>query len=102
MNCPQDEVPDNTILRPIAFASKSPSTTERRYININREVSRILHDWKSSTTMFHAGAKSPQVNCRYLQKGHSDPVPKTTVHMAENSLIQDQDNLQAWTRTLHS
>ena len=33
MNCPGDELPYNTILRPIAFANKSLSSTERRHSN---------------------------------------------------------------------
>ena len=41
--CPRDTVPDNTILRPIAFASKSQSSMELRYSNIKREAFGILH-----------------------------------------------------------
>ena len=36
-------VPDNTILQPIAFASKSLIGTEQRYSNIECEVLGILH-----------------------------------------------------------
>ena len=31
MTCPKDTAPDNTILRPIAFASKSLTSAEQRY-----------------------------------------------------------------------
>ena len=41
--CPRDKAPDNSIFRPIAFASKSLSSVERRYSNIEREVLGILH-----------------------------------------------------------
>ena len=34
MNCPKDTAPDNTILHPIAFESKSLTGTEQRYNNI--------------------------------------------------------------------
>ena len=34
--CQKDTVPDNTILHPIAFASKSLTGTEHRYSNIER------------------------------------------------------------------
>ena len=36
-------VPDNTILHPIAFASKSLMDAEHRYSNIERELLSILH-----------------------------------------------------------
>ena len=42
-SCPRDMAPDNNILRPIAFASKSLSIREKRYSNIEREALGILH-----------------------------------------------------------
>ena len=39
-------VPDNAILCPIAFASKSLTGTEHRYSNIEREALGILHGLK--------------------------------------------------------
>ena len=41
--CQRDVVPDNTSLRPIAFASKSLTGAEQRYSNIKREALGILH-----------------------------------------------------------
>ena len=41
--CQKDTASDNTILCPIAFASKSLTGTEQRYSNIKHEVLRILH-----------------------------------------------------------
>ena len=41
--CQKDMVPDNTILHPIAFASKSLMDAECRYSNIEREALGILH-----------------------------------------------------------
>ena len=41
--CQKDMVPDNTILHPIAFASKSLTSTECRYSNIERDALGILH-----------------------------------------------------------
>ena len=38
-----DEVPENEMLQPIAFASKSLSSTEQWYSNIEREALTILH-----------------------------------------------------------
>ena len=41
--CQKDTVPDDTILCPIAFASKSLTGAEHRYSNIERETLGILH-----------------------------------------------------------
>ena len=41
--CPEDIAPDNTILRPITVASKSLTSAEWRYSNIEREALGILH-----------------------------------------------------------
>ena len=41
--CQKDMAPDNTILCPIAFASKSLTGAEQRYSNIKREALGILH-----------------------------------------------------------
>ena len=37
-SCPRDMAPDNNILRPIAFTSKSLSSAEKRYNNTEREA----------------------------------------------------------------
>ena len=42
-SCHRDKVPDNSILRPIAFASKSLTGTEKRYSTIQREALAILY-----------------------------------------------------------
>ena len=41
--CQKDMVPDNTILHPIAFASKSLMDAELMFSNIEREALDILH-----------------------------------------------------------
>ena len=45
-SCLRDEAPDNSILRPIVFVSKSLSNTEKRYRNIERGVLGILYRLK--------------------------------------------------------
>ena len=42
-SCQKDTAPDNTILCPIAFASKSLTGAEQRYSNIKRKALFILH-----------------------------------------------------------
>ena len=44
--CPKDSTPDNTILQPIAFMSKSLTSAECKYSNIEREALGILHGLK--------------------------------------------------------
>ena len=44
--CPRDTAPDNTILRPIVFASKIPTSAEQRYSTIKREALGILHGFE--------------------------------------------------------
>ena len=41
--CQKGVAPDNTILHPITFASKSLTGAEHRYSNIEREALGILH-----------------------------------------------------------
>ena len=43
MNCTCDKTLNITILRPIAFASKSMSNAARHYSNIEREALKIFH-----------------------------------------------------------
>ena len=53
--CLKDTVPDNTILQPIAFASKSLTSAEHRYSNMEREVLGILHGFKKFITIVLQG-----------------------------------------------
>ena len=43
MNCGHDQVPDNATLPPVAFASKSLSSSESQFSNIEWEAHGILH-----------------------------------------------------------
>ena len=49
-SCATDKAPDNSILKPLAFASKSLSSAERRYSNIEIEALGILYGLKNSIT----------------------------------------------------
>ena len=54
--CQKDMVPDNTILHPIAFASKSLPGAEHRYSNIEREaLGTIAWAQKMSSLLFCKG-----------------------------------------------
>ena len=56
--CQKDIVPDNTILHPIAFASKSLTVAECRYCNIEQEALGILHGLKKCHHYFSPGKSS--------------------------------------------
>ena len=45
-SCPRDKATDNSVLRAIVFASKTLSSVERRYSNIEREALGILYRLK--------------------------------------------------------
>ena len=51
MNFPKDTAPGNTILIPIALASKSISSAETSYSNIEREKLGILYGLQNSITI---------------------------------------------------
>ena len=54
LSCRCDEVLDNTMFQPIAFASKSLFNTEQWYNNIEREALGILHGLERFTiTILH-------------------------------------------------
>ena len=51
-SCLRDKAPDNSIVKPIVFASKSLSNVKRRYSNIEREALGILHRLKKIPSLF--------------------------------------------------
>ena len=104
-SCPSVEAPDNNILRPIALMSKSPSSAEKRYSNIEREALGILYRLKSSIV---AVCKRGEDNYRSQTPNHSilkrcsNTITETMMHSAQNTPIQIQDHIQAWTRSVQS
>ena len=56
--CQKDIVPDNTILFPIAFASKILTGAEFRNSNIEREALGIIHGLKNFTIIVLPGKSS--------------------------------------------
>ena len=52
--CPKDEAPDNSILRPIAFASKSLNGAEKKIQHYRKGSTRhTIWDWKIPPLLLH-------------------------------------------------
>ena len=104
MSCHRDEVPDNSILRPIAFSSKSLTVTEKRYSNIERETLGIRYGLeKFHHYCFCQGGKykhRPQTTCHHIQETCSQIVTKTPVNPIMNTSVQGQNHIQTWPRCL--
>ena len=89
--CQKDTVPDNTILHPIAFASKGSTSAEHRYSNIEREVLGILHGLEK----FHHYCFVRDVYVitdhkptgSHFQKGCSNPVTMNSGNTSKNSPV---------------
>ena len=103
---PMDEAPDNSILRLIAFARKSLTSTENRYRNIEREELGILYRLKK----FYHYCFVRDVNvitdhnllvATLKNRGHNT-VTKTAMNSTENTPIQSQDHIEFWTRPIYS
>ena len=102
----RDETPDNSILRPIIFVSKSLSSAEKRYSKIERQTLGILYGLKK----FHQYmlCKRGEYNHRSQTSGNnikkrcSNIISETTMNSTQNTPIKSQDHIQAFTRSIHS
>ena len=43
-----------------------------------------------------------QITSRNIQKLHSNNITETTMNSTQNTPIQSQNHIQAWTRSIHS
>ena len=85
--CQKDTVLVNTILHPIAFDSKSLTSAEYRYSNIEREVLGILHGLEKFDHYYSVG----DIN---VFTDHKPPVTMNPVNTSENSSVQGPDSIQ--------
>ena len=98
--CQKDTVPDNTILCPITFASKSLTGAEHRYSNIEREALGILHGLEK----FHHYCFAREVHIitdhkpliGYIQKRCDNTIAVHTMYSIKNPSIQGPNSLQTW------
>ena len=103
--CSKDAAPDNTILRPIAFSSKSLTIAEQGYSNIEREVLGILHGLEEFHHYCSAREVSIITNHKTLvavfKKSHINPVTRNPVHPAMDTPILGGNNIPAETKAFH-
>ena len=55
MSCECDKIPDNAIMHPTAFATKSLGTAKWYYSNIECDILQILHGLEVSPLLFLQG-----------------------------------------------
>ena len=105
-SCPTDKAPDNSILRPIVFATKSLSSAERRYSNIEREALGILHGLEK----FHHYCFVREVSIIADHKPLVANFKKDSAMLSQriqqilpqNTPAQNKNHTQTWTRSINS
>ena len=103
--CQKDTVPNNTILHPIAFVSKSLTGAEHRYSHIEREALAILHGLQN----FHHYCFAREVHIitnhkpsvAILKKRHGNAITMHTVYSFKNPSIQGPNSLQTQARNIY-
>ena len=93
--CQKDVAPENTILHPITFASKSLTGAECRYSNIKREALGILHGLEK----FHHYCFAREVLIitdhkplvAIFKKRHGNAITVHRIHLTKNSSVQGPD-----------
>ena len=103
MTFPRVTAPDNSILRPIAFTSKSLFSAEK-YYNIEREEICILHGLQK----FHhycltreGQSIRTQAPGIHIQETYCKTDIEITMHPIKVTPIQNMHNLQTRSRPVH-
>ena len=91
VSCPRDMVPDNNILRPTAFTSKSLSSTDKKYSNIEREALSILQGLEKipSLLLWKRGEHNyrPQATGGNIQGRCGNIITKITVNAPQDTPV---------------
>ena len=95
ITCPEDIALDNTILRLIAFVSKSLTSAEHRYSNIEREALGILHSLEKFNHYCFAMEVSIITHHKSLVAIFSHPFTSYPVHPPQDTSIQGHSTIQA-------
>ena len=101
----KDTAPDNIILQSIALASKSLTSAECRYSNIQREALGILHGLDKFHNYCFVRDVNVITNHKLLvakfNKDAVTPLAENPVHSPENSSVQDQNITQTKARNIY-
>ena len=94
MSCHRDDMLDNSILRPIAFTSKSFTGVEKRYSNIKRGALGILYGLEKSLLLFKEGNYNhgPQATHFHIQEKCSHIVTKTPANSIKKYISTGTDS----------
>ena len=104
-SCHRDDMPDNSILRPIAFSSKSLVGMEKIYSNRKKNTMHTLWIKEISPLLlcergeYHSRSQAASCN---IQKRWNNTVTKTVLNSTEKESIQSQNHIQAWNRPIYS
>ena len=103
--CPKDNAPDNTILRPILFTSKTLTSAEQKYSNIERGALGILHGLNKFHHYWYVREISiitdHQPLVAIFKKDVATLVTVNPVHSPQDAPIPGQNNVQARAGDLH-
>ena len=104
MSCHRGEVPDSSILRPIAFTSKILTEAGKRYSNIEREALGILYGLEK----FHHCYFAREVSIITDHKPFITIFKKVVATLSQrlrqilkNTSVQGQNHIQTQTRLIH-
>ena len=101
-SCHKDEAPDNSILRPIAFDSKSLVIMDKRNSNIERTALGILYGLHHCFVREVSIITDHKPLVAIFKKRCGNIITKTTMKSTENTSIQSENHIPALTRSVHS
>ena len=97
MNCPWEDQ--------LHLPAKVHPLWKKIQYHREREPLGILHAFEKfhhycfARGNYNYGSQTTAIN---LQERHSNTIPETPMYMSNNSLIQNKDTIQAWTRPMQS
>ena len=103
-SCQRDEAPDNRILRPTAFSTKSITLAKKRCSNIEREALSVLYGLEKFHYLLcnrgNYNHRSQTTHCHF-QKRCIYIITEATVNPTKNTSILSENYIQAQTRPIH-
>ena len=105
MSCGCYEMPDSASLCPFAFTSKSLSSTEQHYSNIEQEALRILHGLQKLHHFYFVKEVCIITDNKTIRWGNQQDcghvIPALALHHAVHSSVHNTHYIQTWSRSVH-